>query len=212
MVLLFWSRGRRRLAFRGGASPPRIHKHRSIAWYGCIGLFFLTLLSITAFPQATGNAPISTTDNLFSELLSVKTEEQPRVETLLTDHKNLITPYLWIKLISEAVRLSSVANAARALFVLDLARSAAEQLNNKRLLAHTFYRIGAVHLAENDYKAALVAYLLSKKTFEETNSPRDLIPVLSELGELHTFTEDYEKAEEYSQKSLALADSLKNSK
>jgi CHAT domain-containing protein len=165
-----------------------------------------------AFPQAISNAPISTADNLFSGLLSVKTEEQPRAEALLKDHKNLITPYLWIKLISEAARLSSVANATRSLFVLDIARSAAEQLNNKRLLAHTLYRIGATHLAENDYKGALDAYLLSKKTFEEANSPRDLIPVLSEIGELHTVTEDYEKAEEYSEKSLALADSLRNSK
>src|SRR5689334_11418307 len=107
MMVLFWARGGRRLAIRDGASPPRIHIHRTIAWSGCIGLLFLTLLPITAFPQATGNAPISTTDNLFTELLSVKTEEQPRAEALLTDHKNLITPYLWIKLISEAARLSS---------------------------------------------------------------------------------------------------------
>jgi len=211
-MVLFRTRGRRRLAFRVGAFPPRIHKHRGLTWLACIRLLSLILLPISAFPQATGTTPISTTDDLFSELLSVKTEEQPKTEALLKDHKNLITPYLWIKLISEAARLSSVANAARALFVLDIARNAAEQLNNKRLLAHTFYRIGATHLAENDYKGALDAYLLSQKTFEEANSPRDLIPVLSEIGELHTFTEDYEKAEEYSEKSLALADSLRSSK
>src|SRR5689334_4733957 len=101
MELLFWARGRRLLVFRVGASPPRLQKHRRIAWLGCISLLFLTLLPTGAFPQATSNAPIPTADNLFSELLSVKTEEQPRAEALLKDHKNLITPYLWIKLISE---------------------------------------------------------------------------------------------------------------
>jgi tetratricopeptide (TPR) repeat protein len=149
---------------------------------------------------------------LFTELLSVKNEEQVKATELIKVHKQLLTPYLWFKLIKEAVRLSDVGNAARSLFVLGLAKDAAEQLDNKKLLAHTFYRIGIVHFARNEYKAALDAYLLSKKTLEEMNSPRDLIAVLSELGGLHNFTEDYEKAEEYSEQCLALADSLKNSK
>jgi tetratricopeptide (TPR) repeat protein len=124
----------------------------------------------------------------------------------------LITPYLWIRLINEAAKLSDAGDAARSLFVLGLAKGAAEQLDNKKLLAHTFYRLGVAHFARNDFKAALDAYLLSKRAFEEAESPRDLISVLSELGDLHTFTEDYEEAEGYSRQCLALADSLKDSK
>jgi tetratricopeptide (TPR) repeat protein len=167
---------------------------------------------MSAFTQSTDTAPISTADNLFPELLAVKTEEQAKATELIKGHKNLITSPLWIRLIREAVRLADAGNAARSLFVLGLAKDAAELLDNKKLLAHTYYRIGIVHFARNEYKAAVDAYLVSKKTLEEINSPRDLISVLSELGSLHTFTEDYEKAEEYSEKCLALADSLKDSK
>src|SRR5262249_32822359 len=45
----------------------------------------------------------------------------------------------------------------------------------------------------------------SQKTFEEANSPRDLIYVLSELGSAFVWTGDYQKAEDYSEQSLALA-------
>lgn len=197
--------------FRTGTFPPQTHKHRGTAWFWCISFLLLTLLPVRAFPQSTGTAPISTTDSLFSELLSVKTEDQPKAIELIKVHKKLISPYLWIKLISESAKPSDAGDAARPLFVLALAKEAAEQLDNNKFLAYTFYRIGAAHFARNEFNVASDAYLLSKKTFEEANSPRDIISVLSEMGGLHTFTEDYEKAEEYSEKSLALADSLKNS-
>ncbi len=206
------TRGRRLPTFRVGTFPPRIHMRRGFAWLRCISLLFLTLSPWSAFPQSTGTAPILTTDNLFSELLSVKTEEQPKAIGLLRLHKNLVTPYLWIRLINESFWLSRAGNVVRSLFVLEVAKEAAEQIDNKKLLAQTFYWLGVAHFARNDFKAASDAYLLSKKTFEEANSPRDIISVLAELGNLHTFTEDYEKAEEYSEKCLALAESLRNSK
>ena len=210
-MLLHLARGRRLPTFRVGTFPPRLHKHKGLAWFRCVSLLFLTLLPVIAFAQSTDNAPNFTTDDLFSELLSVKTEEQPKAIGLLRFHKEFVTPYLCMRLLSESARLLGASNVARSLFVLEVAKEAAEQLDNKKLLAHTFYRMGVAHFARNDFKAASDAYLLSKKTFEEANSPRDIISVLAELGNLHTFTEEYEKAELYLEKCLALAESLKNS-
>lgn len=205
------TRGRRLPTFRVGTFPPRLHKRRGLAWFRYISLLFLTLSPVSAFPQSTGTAPILTAESLFSELLSVKTEEQPKAIGLLKLHKNFVTPYLWMRLLNESVRLSNAGNVAKSLFVLEVAKEAAEQLDNKKLLAQTLYRLGVAHFARNDFKAASDAYLLSKKAFEEANSARDIISVLAELGNLHTFAEDYEKAEEYSEKCLALAESLRNS-
>ena len=205
-------RGRWLPAFRAGTFPPLLHMPIRLAWSGWISLLFVTLLPVSAFPQATGSSPILTADKLVSEILSVKTEERLKAAELLKANKKIITPYLWMRLITESSRLSDIGDVARSLFVLEVAKGAAEQLDNKKLLAHTFYRIGVTQFARNDFKAASDAYLLSKKIFEEANSPRDLISVLGELGNLHAFTEDYEKAEEYSERCLALADSLKDSK
>src|SRR5215213_600382 len=161
MVLL--SRIRGRLLSTFGMFPPQIYKHRGIAWFGCISLLLLTLSPMSAYPQSTGPEPISTADKLVSELLSVKTGEQPKATGLLRDHKKLITPYLWLRLINESARVPDAGSPSRSLFVLELAREAAEQLDNKRLLAHTFHRIGFAHFACNDFKAALDSYLLSKR-------------------------------------------------
>ncbi len=187
MLFLFRTRGRSLPSFCTGTFPPRTYKRTGIARFSCISFLLLTLLPVSAFPQATGTAPISNADNLFSELLSIKTEEHPKALELIKDHKNLITPQLWIRLINESTRLSDGGNTARSLFVLELAKDAAEQLDDRKLLAQTFYRIGISHIARNEFKAALDAYLLSKKYFEEANSPRDVISVLSEMGELAHF-------------------------
>jgi CHAT domain-containing protein/Tfp pilus assembly protein PilF len=99
--------------------------------------------------------------------------------------------------------------------VLELAKDVAKHLGEKKLLAltaYTAYRIGAAHAVRGNNKAAMDAYLLSKETFEEAKSPRDLICVLSALGDTSILEADYDKAEKYSKESLALAESLENAK
>jgi tetratricopeptide (TPR) repeat protein len=74
----------------------------------------------------------------------------------------------------------------------------------------SFTRKGT-HFEQDNIKLAIEEYLRSKAALEEAGSRRDLVYVLSELGTLHIYAADYLKAEQYSQESLALAESLKNS-
>jgi len=80
----------------------------------------------------------------------------------------------------------------------------AELLEDKKLEGSSYYKIASAHFAQGNFKSAIEAYLQSKNIFEEVNSPRDLLQVLSELGSLHAFIGDYERAERYSNQSLAL--------
>jgi CHAT domain-containing protein/Tfp pilus assembly protein PilF len=117
-----------------------------------------------------------------------------------------------MRLITEAVKNSNAGNNAKASFELELAKVAAEQREDKELLGHTYYRMGYLLFSQGNMKAAINAYRLSKETFEEAKATRDLVYVLSEMGNLFTFTGDYVSAEEYSEKSLALAHSSQASK
>lgn len=110
----------------------------------------------------------------------------------------------------EAAKGSTTIN--RSLFLLQLAKYVAEQIGNKRYLAYTHYRIGAVYLSQGNTGLALDTYLLSKTLFEEANATTYLMCILSELADLHASTGDYKKAEELSTKSLELAELLGGSK
>ena len=103
---------------------------------------------------------------------------------------------------------SGLGDSAKPLFLCEIAKEAAKQLGDKKLLAFIFYKTGRAHFEQDHIKRAMEEYLQSKRLFEEAESPRDLIYVLSELGTLHVFAADYKKAKEYSEESLALAGSL----
>jgi CHAT domain-containing protein/uncharacterized protein HemY len=145
------------------------------------------------------------------ELLSalLKADDPATAVALLRQNKASITRNFWMVLITEAVKSSNDGNNARTLFVLQLAKEAAELLGDKKLAGYTDYRTGYVHFALGDVKAAIDAYLLSASAFEQAESKRDLIYVLAELGNVFTFAGEYEKAERSSQESLAIAESLK---
>jgi CHAT domain-containing protein/Tfp pilus assembly protein PilF len=197
------------LRMRGASAfPPPLRRDRRRSFFKDIVLLFILLFPFNCFSQSSNNSQILNTDDLFSSIL--KTEGQDAALGILKEHKNFITPQLWLRLIGESIKVSNSGNLSRALFVLEIAKGAAEQLEDKMPLGHTYYRIGYAHFTQGDYKAAIDAYFLSKKTFEEAKSPGDLICVLSELGSLHAFIKDYQKAQEYSEASLALVDSVKN--
>jgi CHAT domain-containing protein len=205
-------RGKLLMTLRVGVFPPLELKHNHGALFKCITLLLLTILPITAFAQSTKPSQISNTDELFSALLSVKTEDRPGAAELLETYRRFITPYLWLRLMNETTRVVDAGEAQRSLFILGLARKVAGYLGNAKFIAYSSYRIGSALFAQNEFNKAVDAYLVSKENYEKAKSPRDLIPVLSELGDLHTYTDDYKKAEEYSEKSLALANSLRDSK
>ena len=172
--------------------------------------FLLVLFPVTSLSQSSaGSATALTPDELVSRLLQA--QDRTAALALLNENRPAITRLLWIRLISEAVKNTTAGSLTKASIELDLARDAAEHLGDKKLLGHTYYRIGYLRFVQGDMKGAVDSYLLSKKTFEDAEATKDLIYVLSELGNLFTFTKDYVKAEEYSERSLALADSSKAS-
>jgi CHAT domain-containing protein/tetratricopeptide (TPR) repeat protein len=171
-------------------------------------VLFLVFWPVISFAQSSaGSATVLTADELCSRLLQAK--DRTAALALLKENKASITRFLWMRLISEAVKDSNAGKHARALIELELAKGAAEYLGDKKLLGHTYYRMGYLRFAQGDIKGAMASYLLSKEIFEDAKATGDLVYVLSELGNLFTFTKDYKNAEEYSEKSLALADSSK---
>jgi CHAT domain-containing protein/Tfp pilus assembly protein PilF len=172
-------------------------------------LILLLLFPVATHPQSTN---ITTEAELLSELLSLKAGDETAALESLSAHKELVTPGLCNSLLQAITVSSALGDSARSMFLCGVAKATAIQLQDKTLLGRVLYKTGRTHFEHDNIKPAIEEYLRSKATLEEAGSGRDLIYVLSELGTLHIYAADYLKAEQYSQESLALAGSLKNSK
>jgi CHAT domain-containing protein/tetratricopeptide (TPR) repeat protein len=170
----------------------------------------LLLLSSVSYRQQlpTPNTGLNSAE-LYSAL--VNAEDRTIALALLKDQKQSITPFLWVRLIGEAVRTSNAGSNARALFVLEVAESVAEALEDKARVGYTYYRMAYVRSLQGDVKGAIDVTLISKGKFEEAGCPRDLVYVLSELGSLFILAGDYQKAEQYSETSLRISGALNGS-
>src|SRR5262249_20524704 len=174
-------------------------------------VLLLVFSPVISFAQSSAaNTTALTANELCSRLL--QTDDRTSGLALLEENKTSITRSLWLRLMGEAVKNSSAGRHAKALIELELAQGAADHLGDKSLLGHTYYRMGYLRFAQGDIKGAMDSYLLSKEIFEGAKATKDLVYVLSELGNLFTFTKDYLRAEDYSEAALALADSSQASK
>ena len=176
----------------------------------CVSLL-LFLFPVVSFTQSIHTVPIGKEDDLLPALLSVRTGDQSTVLALLKDHKRHVTRRLCDALVQAASMSSNLGDSARSLFLYQVAKEAAKQLEDKKLLAFIYYKTGRAHFEQDHIERATEEYLQSKKLFEEANSPRDIVYILSQLGTLHIYAADYKKAKEYSEESLALARTLNNS-
>src|SRR5215469_10909252 len=176
-----------------------------------LNLFVLVLLlvPIEAVAQSATSPPISNERELLSSLLSVKTGDEQSVLALLKSNRELVSPGVCNSLLQAATMASAMGDSARPLFVYGMAKDVAVVLDNKKLLAFVSYKIGRFQFEHDNIKAAIEEYLVSKDTFEQSNSHRDLVYVLAELGAVQIYAADYKKAEDYSRQSLALSESLK---
>src|SRR5215471_8499508 len=100
----------------------------------CISLLLL-LFSVASLPQSINTVPVGKEDDLLPALLSVKTGDQSTASALLKDHKHLVTRHLCDALLQAANMSSWLGNSARSLFLYEIAKEAAERLEDKRLLA-----------------------------------------------------------------------------
>jgi CHAT domain-containing protein len=130
---------------------------------------------------------------------------------LLNDHRSLLTPRLWEKLMKQARSDYYSAGAERALYLYDVAIEVAQALGDKKRLGATWYNKGLTYSGSGKTQAAIQAYTVAKQFFEEAGAQRDLIYILSDLGTLYLYSEDYKQAKDYSEQCLKLAEALKNS-
>jgi tetratricopeptide (TPR) repeat protein len=63
----------------------------------------------------------------------------------------------------------------------------------------------------SDLENSIQAYETSRKLFEQAGIETNLIYVLADLGALYVAAEDYEKAQTYSEQSLAIPGQMKSS-
>src|SRR5215467_9354662 len=154
-----------------------------------LNLFALVLLlvPIDVFAQSNGNPSPSNERELVSSLLSVKTGDEQLAMALLKSNRELVSAGVCNSLLQAATMASALGDSARPLFVFGMAKDVAVLLDNKKLLAFVFYKIGRFQFEHDNIKAAIEEYLVSKDAFEQSNSHRDLVYVLAELGAVQVY-------------------------
>src|SRR5438132_1353023 len=177
-------------------------------------LMLLALFSLVwpyAFGQSTAPSTAQSERDLLLALLKAPQEEPTTTAALLKENAPLVTPALWRELSDLAVRTYYQNQIDRCLRLYDIARQVALQLNDRKLLATTYYNLGRTYSGLSQYEQARASYLESQQAFAAAGMRRDLIYILSDLGTISFILEDYVKARVYSEQCLKLAESLRTS-
>lgn len=174
--------------------------------------FLLLFLPASLLAQQSNSPRINKEDDLLTALLVSNSSQQSAVHALLDNNSSLVTEQLWNKLTNEALATYYGAKPEQALSIYEIAKQVAGRLNDKRLLALSHFNIARTHSGFNNMRQAADAYLESEKTFEEAGLRREIIYVLADLGKFYLYWDDYIKAKDYSEQSIALAEELSESK
>jgi CHAT domain-containing protein len=87
----------------------------------------------------------------------------------------------------------------------EIAVQIASARNDSKLLGSSFYRLGHSYSDAKQFARAIEAYEKSEIAFHATGLLHDEVYVLADLGALYFIQEDYAKARENSERSLALS-------
>src|SRR5581483_9332519 len=166
----------------------------------------LCILIIVIFcAQCSGQSLASETDDaLLSAILSLNPRDVSKCDELLKSHKSLITEKLIQDLINKAEHLSQPWNRSDKLFLLLAAKDAAALKEDTRFVGYTLYELGVYHFVNGDAGRGERELLESKRDFESIRDNPDLIPVLSELGNVYLYRGDFKAARDCSIKGLEL--------
>lgn len=173
-----------------------------LKYFFCLILLFQT----TALAQSPHSSQIQNEDDLVSALVSRSTEWKSTSDAL-RDHSALVTKSLFDKLISQGNQLSSK-EPSKAVLIYETARAAAEKIGDNKLVAYSFYKSGSLYFQQGNISLAKLNYSQSKQTLEQLGRPSDLVVVLSGLANVCLYQESLKEAKEYSQQSIALANSV----
>jgi CHAT domain-containing protein/uncharacterized protein HemY len=168
----------------------------------CITALFLFPFFVR--PQSTARQ-IQNEQQLASALCALDPESR---NAMLKDHPKLINDSLWAYLIDRGAAAYYSEAPERALAVYQIALETALQLNKSSQIATTYYRLGSAYSGLNQIAAAIPHYEKSRSYFELAGSERDQIYILADLGALYLIQEEYEKAREYSERSISIANSV----
>src|SRR5882724_4251970 len=170
-------------------------------------LCLLTILTVSV--HCFGQLPVIDTDRtLLSALLLLKSSEVSKGNDLLKNHKNLITIRLIQDLIVEADHLSQPWNKSNKLFLLQMAKEAATLIEESKFVGYSLYEMAFCNFINGDSGQAERELLESKSYFEKSGDSADLINVLSELGNVYLYQENFPAARDYSLKSIELSEKL----
>ena len=169
-------------------------------------IIIVVISPVLAFAQST-ERPIQTKTELVSALCRLDQDQQSR-EVLLNSHPELVNGQLW-KDLNDLASAAYVLSPKQSLDIYEVAIQVADQLHNPKLLATTYYNSGRIYSASNQFSKAIEAYEKSRGYFEQAGLQRDLIYLLSDLGASYFILEDFQKAQDYSEQSIALAEKLK---
>lgn len=166
----------------------------------------LLLAPVLGFAQSTERRVQTKTEFVFA--LCSSDRDQGSREILLKSHPELVNSQLWRDL-SDLASAAYVLSPKQSLDIYEVAIQVADQLHDPKLLAITYYNSGRIYSASNQFSKAIDVYEKSCRYFERAGLQRDLIYVLADLGASYFILEGFQKAKDYSEQSIALAEKLK---
>ena len=172
-----------------------------------------TILSLVLLPLLT-SAQVRqsiTTETEFVAVLCRRSENEQSRQKLLTANSHLVNERLWWTLVQRASGSFDGASPEESLTTYEVAIAVARELQSPKMLGVTYYYLGRTYSGLNKLTEAVYAYEKSRQFHEETESKRALINVLADLGLLYFIQDDYQKAKDYSERSLSLVETLDNS-
>lgn len=168
----------------------------------------LVLIGVTTQTSAQSVTPPSSSQEFF--YLLAHSSSSTETAQLLDLKMEMVTPRLWQRLVDEAADRYYKQGTAQSIALYQTALQVAERLPNKRCLAITHYKLGQTYSGAGNLKEAIAAYLASKDAFDGAGYQRDGIYLLSDLGALYLNLEQYERARQCAEQSLALAEAVRH--
>ena len=170
-----------------------------------VGVLLLIPLIV---PAQNAEHPIKSQTELASAL--VQRDEQSRA-ALIETYPHLIDKRLWEDVTRRAAAAYYQESPARAIEIYGLSVLVATKLGDTKLLAKTYYNLARTYSGVNQSDKSIKSYERSREYFEQAGLKRDMIYVLADMGALYFNKENYQKAKDYSEQSILLADSPKSS-
>ena len=149
-------------------------------------------------------------DELIAALLKVADQEE-ELQSLLHENGATITPQFWRMLINKAAAAYHFQGAEPTFRLFKIALTVALSLKDESLIANTHYQAGMTYSLFGKSSEAIRLLLDSQKHFTNAGRKRDLIYVLSDLGALYFYQNEFAQAQSYSEQALALAEGLHES-